>query len=218
MDKKIYLNDYNKAKKENFLYENLKGEKDSYDKFENKILWEKKDIKRMIKRNSKFKRYDEYIEGLKRDIDLWKELVNSGKRDNAMQDSEEVPLWGKRGKNVIGDIQNYQKKAIACMEVAEEVGGEKGKELGKLAEKMYDDLDCYYGMDVKKYDGETSKIDKGLLKKLFLVALIGGGLLFLSPNLTGNAVGNLSNNASNLIGGVLFLIGLVGAFFSVRGR
>lgn len=49
-------------------------------------------------------------------------------------------------------------------------------------------------------------------------AIIGllGSILFLSANLTGNVISNLSLKTSNMIGVVLFLVGVAGAFFYVR--
>ena len=57
--------------------------------------------------------------------------------------------------------------------------------------------------------------EKGLQKKVVCVLTIVGlctGLFFLSPNLTGNAIGDLTNSTSNWIGGVLFVFGLIGVF------
>ena len=50
-------------------------------------------------------------------------------------------------------------------------------------------------------------------------AIIGiiGGIFFLSSNITGNVIG-LNQTSSNWIGGVLFLIGLVGAFAYFKKR
>jgi hypothetical protein len=39
------------------------------------------------------------------------------------------------------------------------------------------------------------------------------GLFFLYPNLTGNAIGNLTKTSSNFIGGMLFILGVAGLFF-----
>ena len=61
--------------------------------------------------------------------------------------------------------------------------------------------------------------EQGLPKKVFFIlAIIGfcAGIFFLSLNLTGNAVGNLNPTFSNWIGGVLFISGLIGAFFALR--
>lgn len=51
-------------------------------------------------------------------------------------------------------------------------------------------------------------------------AIVGiiAGLFFLSGNLTGNVIGSLNQTSSSWIGGVLFLIGLVGAFAYFKRR
>ncbi|MFH1521914.1 MAG: hypothetical protein ABIF18_03065 [archaeon] len=74
---------------------------------------------------------------------------------------------------------------------------------------------------VKEFLERNSTGEKGLENKVtvFITSVgIAGGLLFLSPNLTGNVVGTLSNSSSNLIGGVLFFVGLVGAFFLIKRK
>ena len=39
------------------------------------------------------------------------------------------------------------------------------------------------------------------------------GIFFLSPNLTGNVVGNLNQTSTNFIGGGFLILGLVAGFF-----
>ena len=53
---------------------------------------------------------------------------------------------------------------------------------------------------------------------VFIVAGILAGLFFLSPNLTGNVIGNLNQTSSNWLGAVLLVAGVAGAFFWLRGR
>lgn len=50
------------------------------------------------------------------------------------------------------------------------------------------------------------------------ISIIGliGGLFFLSSNFTGNVIG--SSTTSNIIGVVLFLVGVVGGFFYFKGK
>lgn len=79
--------------------------------------------------------------------------------------------------------------------------------------------------EVKRYDSPSSQIPRHLRTKslidilarqeLIIVSFI-ISLFFLSPNLTGNVVGNLSQASYNWIGGILFVIGLVGVYFKVR--
>lgn len=65
----------------------------------------------------------------------------------------------------------------------------------------------------RKHKGLASKI----ITTFFAIPLI-VGLFFLSANFTGNVIGSLNQTSSNWIGGVLFLIGLVGAFAYFRKR
>ncbi len=43
-------------------------------------------------------------------------------------------------------------------------------------------------------------------------------LFFLSPNITGNVIGNASRGVSNIVGALFFLVGLVGAWSWVAGN
>ena len=57
----------------------------------------------------------------------------------------------------------------------------------------------------------------GLYASIATVAIL-SGIFFLSSNVTGNVISNLSNITSSWIGGVLFCIGLVSCFFWVKSR
>lgn len=62
---------------------------------------------------------------------------------------------------------------------------------------------------------------KGLedkLPSLISMILFGGGLFFLSSNITGNVVGNFTQGNSNLIGVILFCLGLIGGFFYLKKK
>jgi len=53
-----------------------------------------------------------------------------------------------------------------------------------------------------------------------IIAFLGivGALFFLSPNLTGNAIGSLNQIASNWVGIILFVFGLSAAFYFFENR
>jgi hypothetical protein len=72
-----------------------------------------------------------------------------------------------------------------------------------------------YNFERKKL-GMHQKKESKLVAMSSIIALI-GGLFFLSPDLTGNVIGQASL-ASNAIGGVLFIAGIVGAFFYIRRK
>jgi len=64
------------------------------------------------------------------------------------------------------------------------------------------------------------KKDGGLEKVTAAVAIAGilGGLFFLSPNMTGNAIANISQSSGNILGAVLLVVGLVAGFFWVTKK
>ena len=55
---------------------------------------------------------------------------------------------------------------------------------------------------------------EGTLILIFIIT----GIFFLSPNFTGNVIGNMTNSSSNILGVVLLVLGLVGNFFWIRSR
>lgn len=119
-------------------------------------------------------------------------------------------------------IQLYEKYGSRCEEVARE-----SAELGKseMAESQYGEATKAYrnaGRLKRVLGGEFKPMSKPSKLEMVgvITAIIGvvGGLFFLSYNLTGNVIGSLNQNSSNWIGGVLFLIGLVGAFVYFRRK
>ena len=74
-----------------------------------------------------------------------------------------------------------------------------------------------------KFDNEKIMFVKqeGLERKLSAITTILGflaSLFFLSSNFTGNVISNLTLKTSNIIGTILFLVGLIGAFFYFKKR
>jgi len=68
-------------------------------------------------------------------------------------------------------------------------------------------------------NAEVSQNGKSGLEKSLTVLSIGSvlaGIFFLSPNLTGNVIGNVTKSSGNIFGGILFILGIVGAFFTLR--
>lgn len=74
----------------------------------------------------------------------------------------------------------------------------------------------------KKIAGLTTKGFKGLLKKLFPVVIPSIGIIaaifFVSPNLTGNVIGNFSTTTSNIIAGLLFFFVILGVIYLLNKK
>ena len=68
------------------------------------------------------------------------------------------------------------------------------------------------------YDVKLRKRRSGLESAVTAILGFGLGLFFLSPNITGNVVGNASMGVSNWVGALLFGVGIIGAWSWVRNR
>lgn len=62
---------------------------------------------------------------------------------------------------------------------------------------------------------ERSKLERSVLEIIGIVSLA-GGILFLSPNLTGNAIANINNSTSSFLGAGLLIIGCVLGFLRLK--
>lgn len=69
----------------------------------------------------------------------------------------------------------------------------------------------YKFVDEKVKDSLESRMLSGIV-----MALLGGSLFFLSPNITGNIIGNTKTSSSNIIALILFIIGIMGFFINKK--
>jgi len=70
----------------------------------------------------------------------------------------------------------------------------------------------------KKVRGDASMDLTSRLSSAAAVIGVLGGLFFLSPNITGNAIANVSQSSGNILGAVLLVVGLVAGFFWVKKK
>jgi len=73
-------------------------------------------------------------------------------------------------------------------------------------------------LNYAKKEGLINYKRTGIEKSLAVLSIgsVIAGIFFLSPNLTGNVIGNMAKSSGNILGGVLFILGIVGAFFILR--
>lgn len=82
-------------------------------------------------------------------------------------------------------------------------------------------LDLISGSYAKDRESDQERKKSNKLEKAAVTAtIIGvvGAILLLSNNLTGSVIGSLNQTFSNIIGVVLFLVGIVGAFLYFKSR
>jgi len=67
---------------------------------------------------------------------------------------------------------------------------------------------------------ESSRGSSGLEKATATASIVGvlGGIFFLSTNITGNVIANVSQSSGNILGAVLLVVGLVAGFFWVKKK
>lgn len=86
------------------------------------------------------------------------------------------------------------------------------KEMGKLLDKTKENLK-EVRITLRSLESRTN-LNKSLA--ILSIGSIFAGIFFLSPNLTGNVIGNIAKNSGNILGGILFILGIVGAFFTFK--
>lgn len=107
------------------------------------------------------------------------------------------------------------------VEMARILGNYNGKDLNELTKKY--GINTRY-VPVKGYKFSTNRdkfVKEGKLEKVastMAIIGIGGSLFFLSPNITGNVIGNLVNTTSNIVGVSLLVVGLVAGFFWLKSK
>jgi len=120
-------------------------------------------------------------------------------------DAEPVRLYEKAGKEweAAGDSTRAMDDYIAALHDARKANKKKP---GTVSRDEISELEKW----VPKFSGPA-----------WVVLAIGGilgGLFFLSPNMTGNAITNINQSSSNVLGVILLVVGLVGAFFWVKKK
>ena len=83
----------------------------------------------------------------------------------------------------------------------------------KEGQRLYDMINKERKNRNRKKEG---KLEGGLVAGIIVVGII-GGLFFLSPNVTGNIIGN-SSPVSNFIGVILLIVGLIASFFLINSK
>lgn len=91
-----------------------------------------------------------------------------------------------------------RKRAIAYINDLKQLGREAGEELHAQIERQ-------------------QSLEQTLSATTAILG-IGASIFFIGSNLTGNAIANMSSSATNIIGTILFLVGIAGAFFYFKGK
>ncbi len=165
--------------------------------------------------------YEENKEGIKRRLEKAGSYLNSSKPSDAaaayelaaeqaaaIHDFRSAATYFTKASKVYGSLA----KEKDIVETGVKGYWYKQNAMGELASAM-------------RHEVARRKVrsKKSLLERLFsaivTITIISflGAIYFLSPNITGNIIG-VSRIYSNWIGGVLFIVGLVGVFLSLKNK
>jgi len=132
-------------------------------------------------------------------------MMNEGQREGDLFSAiTGAELYEKMGRGNRGSVR---RRLINAYERAVERGSQD------------DYVGDYDKVQIDKFLERNPSIDLGR-NSLVIGFLLAGivGVLFLSPNFTGNVIGNLSLRTSNLIGGFLFFFVIVGISYLLNKK
>lgn len=124
-------------------------------------------------------------------------------------------------------IRKYEKASTNFLRVKDFYNSLPDNEKTDLTEKHVHDFGNYAKSSGDRAEELRSVTGRGpgLIKKILqgprvsLIIPISSiilGLFFLSPNLTGNTIANLTNQTTNIIAGALFVIGIIACYFLIK--
>jgi len=168
-----------------------------------------------------------------------KKLYNTFSRRNRKSFTEN-PVEHKYETSLKKQIAYAAERLVErCIEDSEKNPGKTRKDMAYAIEIMNENTDAMNLANAKKYlavinqkknrDQKTDKIEEeikkrnalegGLERRLFgyiSIISMAAGLIFLSPNITGNIIGNPSSISLNMLGPSLLVIGLITGYFWLK--
>jgi len=163
----------------------------------------------MVKKGTEREKYDATLEKVKR-----AEGEIDSRRTSFLRTANSRHIESGHWAKV--DYSLAKKKLDKLYEKSHTDAIKLNKKYDVLVNQLKKDTERVYGFEKDKLDMHKDR-GKGLVGIASVVLMV-GGIFFLSPNLTGNAISNLTNQTSNIIGAGLFLMGIVGSYFWSRKK
>jgi len=160
--------------------------------YENAILSELRGFNKTITKGD-FEHADNYA----REIEFYLTSEKDGFQRNPLDKESRLKYLEAFNKRVERGIKYLEKK--------ENVTEEEKENLKRILSRSN---------VIGDYLRKPSSLEKSLA--VLSIGSVLAGIFFLSPNLTGNVIGNVAKNSGNILGGVLFILGIVGAFFTLK--
>lgn len=135
------------------------------------------------------------------------ERIRLKERQIQLYDEGYIDSWNKSGAQLDVKILKAQKKER-----------EEKKKKGKLEETAADEPRREYSPRHHHQTPPQYHFNNPFHGIIITAAGIIGGLFFLSSNITGNAIANLSVRTNSILGAGLLIVGLVAGFFWLKSR
>ncbi len=138
-------------------------------------------------------------------------LNNQGYQELALKHLESIA-----GELEKSDLKEYQKQKFAgsiqrrAYRISNDPYVAKNHELDEMAIELVEEMEKKYGV----------KPHPALERSLSLIAVSGilGGIFFLSTNMTGNVIADLTTKTTSFLGAGLLVVGLVAGFFYIKSK
>ena len=147
------------------------------------------------------------------------QLAISDKEAKNKNYGEALDHLGIVADNLSQDTELGKIGLTKAMEYAKAIQRRAYRISNKLADNPALDREAVHLVEVmKNYGADPHSALEKAAEALASVIGIVGGAFFLSTNVTGNAIANMTNSTTSIIGAVFLIVGLVGAFFWSRER
>lgn len=113
--------------------------------------------------------------------------------------------------------KNYYSAGILYETAEKPIEAIANYKLALKGEDLSEDTRERINQRIIELESPKRKSSKGLIAKLSIISVL-GGTLFVSYNITGNTISNLSSIASSFIGSALLTLGIMAGFFWVKLR
>jgi hypothetical protein len=153
------------------------------------------------------------------EAEKYRQLAGESAKEN--DNIGKVFYSGKAGEE-FEKAGNYKRAAQEyghALQILESLG-KPFPQYGEISKK-YGDAQKNRLLKIGKYIQRREDRTQGGLEAAAVTASvisILGGIFFLSSNVTGNVIGNFSQNSGNIIGAILLTVGVVAGFFWVKKK
>ena len=153
-----------------------------------------------------FKSLEDYKSGQNRTEAAYEAVRLTQEAINELEGSNQTEKALRAYEYLLGQLETFPKYGVHPNELL----------VSKIRGRIYQLTTTTNPRAQRKRSGIESIINKSG-KALSILGIL-GGIIFLSSNITGNVVANITKTTSNWIGGILFAVGLTGLYIYFKKK